>query len=275
MHVRGEAGHHEFLGSLAEDPLQCGLDVLLGKGEAGHIGVGGVGHQQVDPPLITGQPREPAQVSDPLVERQLIHLEVAGMQHHAGAGLDRDGQRIRDRMVDREELQLERAGDHRVTLDHLVIHGGIAQPVFAQLAVHERQGQLAAVKRDVLAAAQQVGHRADVILVAVGEHEADDVVQPIVEVIQPGQDQIDAGLVVLGEQDPTVHHQQFAVDLEDGHVSADVAEPTEWDDAQGVGGQPGRRLKCTHIAAILTGRPPRSCIPARIDSATEGGFCRR
>ena len=27
VHVRGEAGHHEFLGSLAEDPLQCGLDV--------------------------------------------------------------------------------------------------------------------------------------------------------------------------------------------------------------------------------------------------------
>ena len=45
----------------------------------------------------------------PAVERQLVHLEVAGVQHGAGAGPDRDGERVGDGVVDREELAVERA----------------------------------------------------------------------------------------------------------------------------------------------------------------------
>ena len=76
-------------------------------GEAGHLGVGRVGHEQVD--ALLAEPGERAQVGDPAVERQLVHLEVAGVQHQAGAGADRDRERVGDRVVDRDELEVERA----------------------------------------------------------------------------------------------------------------------------------------------------------------------
>ena len=77
-----------------------------GGGEAGHLGVGRVGQEQVD--ALLAQPREGAQVGDAAVERQLVHLEVAGVQHQAGRRADGDGERVGDRVVDRDELELER-----------------------------------------------------------------------------------------------------------------------------------------------------------------------
>ena len=53
-----------------------------GGGEAGDLGVGRVGEEQVD--ALLAEPGERAQVGEPAVERQLVHLEVAGVQHHAG-----------------------------------------------------------------------------------------------------------------------------------------------------------------------------------------------
>ena len=72
----------------------------------GHLGVGGVGEEQVD--ALLAEPGERAQVGDPAVERELVHLEVAGVQHQAGAGADRDRERVGDGVVDRDELEVER-----------------------------------------------------------------------------------------------------------------------------------------------------------------------
>ena len=71
--------------------------------EAGNVGVRRVGQEQVD--ALLAEPGERAQVGEAVVERQLVHLEVAGVQHEAGGGADRDGERIRDRVVDRDELE--------------------------------------------------------------------------------------------------------------------------------------------------------------------------
>ena len=73
----------------------------------GHVGVRRVGQEQVD--ALLAEPGERAEVGDAVVERQLVHLEVAGVQHDAGGGRDRDGERVRDRVVDGDELELERA----------------------------------------------------------------------------------------------------------------------------------------------------------------------
>jgi hypothetical protein len=50
------------------------------------------------------------------VERQLVHLEVAGVEHEPGAGADRHRERVGDRVVDRDELQRERAERDAVAL---------------------------------------------------------------------------------------------------------------------------------------------------------------
>ena len=73
----------------------------------GHLGVGGVDQEQVD--ALVAEPGEPGQVGEPAVERQLVELDVAGVQHQPGRRADGDRERVRDRVVDREELAVPRA----------------------------------------------------------------------------------------------------------------------------------------------------------------------
>ena len=55
------------------------------------------------------EPGEGAQVGDPAVQRQLVHLEVAGVQDRAGGRADGHGERVGDGVVDRDELEVELA----------------------------------------------------------------------------------------------------------------------------------------------------------------------
>ena len=82
-------------------------------------------------------------------------------------------------------------------------------------------------ERDVPALAQEVRRGADVVLVTVGEHERLDGVEPVPDGVEVGEDQVDAGVVVLGEQHAAVDDEQAVVVLEDGHVAADLAEAAQ------------------------------------------------
>ena len=58
------------------------------------------------------------------------------------------------------------------------------------------------------------GHGADVVFVAVREHDADDVVEAVPDGREVGQDQVDAGLVLFGEEHAGVDDEDLAVELE-------------------------------------------------------------
>ena len=208
----------------------AGSELTLGGREARHLGVGGVREEEVD--ALFAQARETAQVGDPLVERELVHLEVAGVQDHAGPGADRDGEAVGDGVVDRQELEVERAVRRGVAVAFLDLAGHGADPVLLELLDDQGQRQPGGDHRDVRALAQEVRHAADVVLVPVGEHDADDVVDPVPDVAEVGQDHVDAGLVLLGEEDAAVDHEQLAVVLEDGHVATDLSQAAEGDDAE-------------------------------------------
>ena len=81
---------------------------------------------------------------------------------------------------------------------------------------------------------QQVRERADVVLVPVREHDRLDVVGSVAHVLHVGQDEVDPGHVGRRERQPDVHDQQPAVELEAGHVPADLADPSEEDEAAAV-----------------------------------------
>ena len=97
--------------------------------------------------------------------------------------------------------------------------------------------ELGADQGDVRSLPQQVRHGADVVLVAVGQHQRLDVVQPVGDDVEARQDEIDARVVVLGEQHPAVDDQQLAVVLQHRHVATDVAETAERDDAERSAGE--------------------------------------
>jgi GNAT superfamily N-acetyltransferase len=80
---------------------------------------------------------------------------------------------------------------------------------------------------------------------AVGKHQADDVTEPFADCVEARQYQVDARMIVFGEQDSAVDEQQLAVKLDDGHIAANVAQAAQWDDAHCVWGQQGRNLQTT------------------------------
>ena len=130
-----------------------------------------------------------------------------------------------------------------------VVHG-LPEPVFTELCAEQGKGQPGADQRDVAALAQEVRRGADVVLVAVGQHQRLDLVEPVPDRVEVGQDQVDARVVVLGEQHAAVDDQESPVVLEDGHVAADLAETPKRGDPQTSlrqgAGQGEFRVRVTH-----------------------------
>src|SRR5690606_38963864 len=128
--------------------------------------------------------------------------------------------------------------------------------VLGEFRVEQRQGELGTDEGDVPPLAQQVRHRADVVLVGVRQDDGLDLVEPVSDVLEVGQDQVDARLLGIGEEYPAVDDQQAAGVLEDRHVPADLAQPAQRDDAQAATWQLRRgaeiRMRMAHA------RPPWS-----------------
>ena len=61
------------------------------------------------------------------------------------------------------------------------------------------------------------------VLVPVGEDDGVDVVEPVLDDPEVGQDQVDARLLGLGEEHAAVDDQQPPGELQHGHVAADLA----------------------------------------------------
>ncbi len=112
-----------------------------------------------------------------------------------------------------------------------MVHG-LLEPVLAQLAAEEGQGQLGADQREVPTLAQEKRHGPDVVLVAVGQDHRLHLVEPVPDGVEVREDQVDARVVVLGKQHSAVDDEQAPVVLEDGHVPTDLAEPAERGDPQ-------------------------------------------
>ena len=116
------------------------------RGEAGDLGVGRVHHEEVD--ALLAEAREGAQVGDAAVEGQLVHLEVAGVEHGARWGAHEDGERVGDRVVDGDELEVE----GRLELIALALLDGERDrrdAVLLELGLEERERQLRADEGDV------------------------------------------------------------------------------------------------------------------------------
>ena len=78
--------------------------------------------------------------------------------------------------------------------------------------------------------AHEVRQPADVVLVAVREHDAADHALAVLEVREVAEDEVDAEVLVAREREPGVDDDDRPVRLVDGHVLPDLAEPAERDD---------------------------------------------
>ena len=172
MHVAREARDDDTTGRLRDNSLENRTDVTLVGREPRNVGIRGVGKEEVDAGLA--QARERTEIGDAIVERQLVHLEVTRVEHDTCRCRDRDGESIRDRVVDRDKLELEWA--ELLVLAFLHRQRVRRDAVLLELRFDEREGQRRSDERDVLAQLEQVGHGTNVVFMAVGEHDAKNVV---------------------------------------------------------------------------------------------------
>ena len=200
-------------------------DARLRRRDPGAVGVGRVAAEQQQ--AIAPELRQARDVGGATVDRGLVELVVAGQEDRPELGREDDSARVGDRVREVDHLHLERPEP-----DHLarrqVLQRRVGELVLVELGADHRDRQHPAVDdRGIADLAQHIGQGADVVLVAMGEDDRLDVVDPVAEVGEVGQDEVDAEHLRGREHQPGVDDDDPAVVFDDGHVLADLAQSPE------------------------------------------------
>ena len=184
------------------------------------------------------------------------------MHDKASVRADTHGQPVWDGVIHGQKFEVE--GTDTATFARGDFDDRWMLAVLLKFGPDERQGQLGRDDGDVTAFFQQVRHGADVVFVAVGQHDAFDVLQAITQNREVRQDHVDARLVLLREQQSTIDNQQFALVLEDGHIATDFSQPPDGDDAKTASRQCRRSRQRKGMGAhgahfCARGRQPTVC----------------
>ena len=242
VQMAGEARRdHPTAPALGEERAQHAPDGGLAGSVSRLLGVGRVGEEHADPGGA-GELADSSQVGAPTVDRGEVELEVSAVQDDTLGGVHGDGVGVRHAVGDRDELDVELADRHPIVVDDDAQFGvaeqaGLLDPVAGEAESHRR-----AVDRH-LDLAQQVLQSADVVLVTVRGDNRDDPPGVLAQVREVREHEVDAVHVRVGEHQAAVDEQDLTVgtiarrataELDRHAVAADLAEPAEEDDANGV-----------------------------------------
>ena len=213
-----------------DDVAQVAPHGGLRRREPGPRGVGGVGEQQVD--ALGAELVDRMEVGTAAVDRRLVELEVAGVHNRARRRGDEHAKGGGDRVCHREERDGEGAERDRGAVVDLA-RLRVLDVVLLELALDDAQGELARVDGDLAREVlQQIRQGASVVLVAVRDDDAAELVLVLQDVGVVGQDEVDAGLALVGKHQAGVDQDHVVAVLEGGHVLADAVEAAERDDPE-------------------------------------------
>ena len=227
--VRGEHGDDHTARGPGHLLVEGVGHLLLGHGVALPLHVGGIAHQRQHALVADG--RQASQVDGRVRQRGVVHLEVAGVHDGAHRGADRQRAGVGDGVVDVYELHREAAGPDHVSRLHDVERGHARQAVLLQLVLAQRQRQPGAVDRGGHVA-HHVGHRADMVLVPVGDEIAPDFLVILLKIGGVRDHKIHARQVLRGEYRAHVDHDDVRTVLKYGHVLADFSQTAQRYDLQ-------------------------------------------
>ena len=109
--------------------------------------------------------------------------------------------------------------------------GVIEQLVLFQLQLHQGRRQRGGVDGNVQLL-QHVRHRADVVLVAMGQNQATDLLGVGPQIAHIRQHNVHAVHVLIREAHAAVHNNNVAAELIGGHVFADFTQTAQGNDFQ-------------------------------------------
>ena len=235
MDVRREARNEDAPLPCRDDLPERLADDALGTREPGTLRVGRVAAEQVD--AAVPQLGEPADIGTQAVHGRVVELPVARVEDAPGAGLDRDPDRVGDRMRHADELEPERPElDRRALGVCLAQLRGAQQAVLVELRLDEAEREAGRPDLVHLDLAHQERERADVILVRMREDDRADML--VAEVAEVRQDHVHAQMLVAREGHAGVDDDRVVAGLVDRHVLSHLAEPAERDHAQYVSHRP-------------------------------------
>ncbi len=132
-------------------------------------------------------------------------------------------------MAGLDELHLEAAQLHRVPGLH---HVQPARDVhLLELVLHKGHGQIRAVHRNV-ELLEGVGDGADMVLVAVGDDEAPELLPVFLQIGHVRDHHVDARHIVVRERQSAVDDDDILPVFEEGHVLSDLAQAPQGDELQ-------------------------------------------
>jgi hypothetical protein len=125
-----------------------------------------------------------------------------------------------------DEFNLERADLDDIASGNLMEVGLLGEVVFIETALYERKGERCAINgqrefRD------QEGNAADVVFVAVGEHEAADVFPVGVKKLEIRRNDVYTEHLVFGKHHAGIDHQNVVSVAQCGAIHSELTEPTE------------------------------------------------
>ena len=230
VHMAGEAGHDDLARSLGKCLIKRWANGGFRLDEAWNLSVGGIHHQQIH--ALFTKLAELYQIGDAMVERQLIKLDIAGVDEASGRSLHEHSQSVRNGMRDVHKLKIERTDLQLVA--SLDLNQSRIDAMLLALGFDESQRELGTDQRNIRAKLQQIRHATDMILVAVGEHQSLDLVETILDVMEVRQDQINARLLFFREKHTAIDEQQMTIVFDHVHVAADFTKAAKGHDAHGT-----------------------------------------
>ena len=221
-----EAGdHHPALGAV-ENLFHARADGALALGEAGAVGIGGIGEQQQDAALAVFG--EGVEIEQLVIGGRGVHLEIAGVNDHSERRGNGQGHGAHDGVRHADELDFEGADLENLFGLDVDEAGLLIEVVLFHTALDQGQGEIGSVDGDS-DIGKEIGDGADVVLVAMGEDQGADELLVFLEKTQVGHHQVDAQQLGLGEHHSGIDDDDVIAVADGGHVHAKLAASTQGD----------------------------------------------
>ena len=160
------------------------------------------------------------------VERRLVELEVPAVQQNAGRRMNRYRYRIGNAVGHLHELDVQAGDRHRLRrADRHQPSGGVAA-VLRELALQQGEGERGGIGGTV-DQIPDVWDGADVVLVAVSQHQRRQPAELFREGTHVGNDEVHAEVLRAGEHHPGVYQQAHRAAADGHHVHAELADAAE------------------------------------------------
>ena len=143
-------------------------------------------------------------------QRVLVELPIAGMQRRAERRADHHRGRLGDRMRHVDQLDVERADRAAAAERHDMQREAVDEAHLGELRFQHLGGEGRGIDRDAGELRPEIDHRAEMILMRVGQQQADDIVPLLLDEADVGKDDVDAGLGLAAEGHAHVDDEPFA-----------------------------------------------------------------